>query len=241
MRTKLVFDLRARNANTHKVASPLPNMDGILRRVARAKFRSSMDGKDAYEQIRIIPKHVPRSMVTTPDGNMDNRVIQQGDCNGGATFQAVMNDIFGPYIGIFMDVYLDDIVIYSDTLEDHVKHVKLVMDILRKEQFYLNEKKLYFLASELRLLGQVVGSDGIHMDPEKVDSIRNWKVPTTKEALSGFLGAVGYLADNLPGIRGPMGILNAHTGGAVPFQWAFTEQRAFEEIKNITETWKDHP
>lgn len=107
----VVVDLRARNANTHKIASPLLSIDGILCRVARAPYRSIIDGKDAYKQIKIIPEHVPRSTVTTPDGNMDSQVIQIGDCNGGATYQAVMNNMFSSMIGVFMDVYLDDIVI----------------------------------------------------------------------------------------------------------------------------------
>ena len=94
--------------------------------------------KNAYEQIRIIPEHVPQMMVTTPDGNMVSNVIQQGDCNTPVTHQALMNHIFSSYIGQFMDIYLDDIVIYSDSLDEHVKHVKLVIDILKREKLYLS-------------------------------------------------------------------------------------------------------
>jgi len=126
-----------------------------------------IDGQDAYEQIRIIPEHVPRTAVTTPDGNMVSEVIQQGDCNAPATYQAVMNHIFGEYIGVFLDVYLDDIIIYSDTLEDHIKHVGLVLSILRKHKFYLSEKKIKFLCEKLKILGRIVSNEGIQMDPEK--------------------------------------------------------------------------
>ena len=92
-----------------------------------------MDGRDAYEQIRVEPSHVERTAVTTPDGNMVSQVIQLGDCNAPATYQALMNYIFSPYIGRFMDVYLDDIVIYSDTLKEHIEHVKTIIDILKRE------------------------------------------------------------------------------------------------------------
>ena len=160
-RMRTVFDLRARNANTIKRSSPLPDIDGILRRVARGKFRSILDGQDAYEQIRIIPEHVNRSAVTTPDGNMVSNVIQQGDCNAPATYQALMNHLFSAYIGRFLDVYLDDIIIYSDTLEDHVRHVKIVIDILQKEKLYLGEKKIHFLCKEMRVLGRLVDDNGI--------------------------------------------------------------------------------
>ena len=114
---RMVYDLRARNDNTHKMTLPLPDPEGILRRAARHRFRSMMDGKDGYEQIRIAPEHVHRTATTTPDGNMISHVIQQGDCNAPATYQALMNQLFSPYIGHFMDVYLDDIIIYSIQLQ----------------------------------------------------------------------------------------------------------------------------
>jgi hypothetical protein len=119
-----VGDFRARNLNTKKMASPLPAIDGILRRVASKRYWSLVDVKDAFKQIRIIPEHVPRMAVTMPDGTLVSLVVQQGDCNAPATCQALMNHIFVVYLGIWMDVYLDDIVVYSDMLDDHVKHVK---------------------------------------------------------------------------------------------------------------------
>lgn len=177
-RLRTVVDLREHNNNTRKLTSPLPDMEGILRRVARKKYRSLMDGQDAYEQIRVIPEHVSRTAMTTPDGNMVSHVLQQGDCNAPATYQAVMNYLFGEHIGIFMDVYLDDIIIYSDTLGEHIEHVWIVVRILEWEQLFLSEKKLKFLQPEMRILGRLVNDDGIRMDPDKVDKVLNWKAPT---------------------------------------------------------------
>lgn len=216
-RLRTVFDLRAHNANTVKRSSPLPDIDGILRRVARGKYRSILDGKDAYEQIRIVPEHVERTAVTTPDGNMVSNVIQQGDCNAPATYQALMNHIFLPYLGRFLDVYLDDIMIYSDTLEEHIRHVKLVIEILKKEKLYLGQDKLQFLLPELKVLGRIIDDNGIRMDPDKVDVLIRWKTPTNQDLLRGFLGAAGYLADDIDRIRIPMGILHQLTGDTVPF------------------------
>jgi hypothetical protein len=197
---RTVVDLRARNDNTFKQTSPLPDPEGILRRAAAHPFRSLMDGKDAYEQIRIDSDHVDRTAVTTPDGNMVSLVVQIGDCNAPATYQALMNHIFSGYIGRFMDIYLDDIVVYSDTLEDHIKSVKLIIDILAKEKLYLSKNKLHFLKSELKILGRIVSHGGIRMDPDKVDTVVNWKTPTNRDLLRGFLGSVGYLADDIPGV-----------------------------------------
>ena len=100
-----------------------------------------------------MPEHVERSVVTTPDGNMVSLVLQMGDCNAPATYQSLMNHIFSPYLGRFLDVYLDDIIIYSDTLQDHVQHCRLAMNVLKKEKLYLSKPKIRFLPDELTLLG----------------------------------------------------------------------------------------
>lgn len=168
---RTVFDLRERNKNTIKLSSPLPDIDGVLRRVAAKKYRSVLDLTAAYEQIRVIPEHVERTAMSTPDGNMVSLVLQMGDCNAPATYQSLMNHIFSPYIGRILDVYLDDVIIYSDSLEEHKNHCKLAMDILKKEKLYLSKKKLRFLPDELNLLGRIIDSDGIRMDPEKVDGV----------------------------------------------------------------------
>ena len=121
--------------------------------------------------------------MTTPDGNMVSQVVQQGDCNAPATYPSLMNHLFSAYIGRFMDTFLDDISVYSDSLEDHVKQVKLVIDILAKEKLYLSKDKLHFIVPELKLLGRIVDDNGIRMDSEKVDSVLNWKVPTNRDLL----------------------------------------------------------
>jgi hypothetical protein len=141
--------------------SPLPDMEGMLRRTTSKPFRTALDLKSAYEQIRIVPEHVARSMVTTPGGNMISQVIQIGDCNAPATYQALMNYLFSSYIGRFMDIYLDDIVVYSNTLEEHTAHVKSVLDILSREKLYLSRSKLRFIASELKILGRIINNEGI--------------------------------------------------------------------------------
>lgn len=236
---RTAVDLRARNKNTIKLSSPLPDIEGILRRAARARYRSIIDGQDAYEQIRIVPEHVERSTVTTPDGNMVSLVIQIGDCNAPATYQGLMNYLFSACIGRFMDVYLDDIVVYSNTLEDHVTHIKIIVDILKRERLYLSESKLHFLCKEMKVLGRIVDDDGIRMDPDKVDAVVNWKTPVNRDLLRGFLGSVGYLADDLASVRIPMGVLHGLTGDTVPFRWEFTHERAFLDIKRIAEEGRE--
>src|SRR6267378_3938264 len=115
-----------------------------------------------------------------------------------------MNHIFSDFIGVFMDVYLDDIVIYSGSAKEHVEHVKRVIDRLHDNKFFLSSHKLQFFKDELNIFGHVIDTDGICMDPAKVDTIVNWKTPTNKALALSFIGAVGYLADGCLGVRIPM-------------------------------------
>ena len=174
-----------------------------------------------------------RTIFTTPDGTMESLVMQQGDCNAGATYQTLMNHIFASYIGVFVYVYLDDIIIFSDSIKEHVDHIRIVFDILRKEKLYLGPSKMQFFAEELRILGHVVDDKGISMDPHKVDKVLNWKTPSNKDLLQSFIGAVGFLAPDCKGIRIPMGFLSGMTSESRPWRWDDTAQRSFEEVKEI--------
>jgi hypothetical protein len=167
-------------------------------------------------------------------------VMQQRDCNTSATFQMIMTNIFAPYIGVFLEVYLDDIFIFSDNLDDHIKHVQLVMGLLQKHKFFISEKKLNLLQKEMRILGRVVSNGGIRMDANKVDDLCKWKTPTNRDLLQGFLGSAGYLADNIDWVRIPMGILSELTGDMVPFRWEYTHQRVFEDVKAMAVSCKEH-
>ena len=139
-----------------------------------------------------------------------------------------------------MDVYLDDIVIYSDTIEDHMKYVRLVFDVLRCERFFLGADKMNFFASKLKILGHIIDNKGIAMDLHKVDSVVNWKIPTNKGLLSSFLGMVGFLALDCKGIRIPIGILAPMMSGSKPWKWTETHQCAFEQVKEIVHKFRDN-
>ncbi|CUA74881.1 Transposon Ty3-G Gag-Pol polyprotein [Rhizoctonia solani] len=193
---RTVLDKREQNDNTVKLASPLPLTKDVMLNVSRYPFKSVIDGKDAYEQIRVEEEDVPKTLFHTPMGTMVSLVMQQGDCNAGATYQSLMNHLFQAYLGVFMYVYLDDIVIFSNTVEEHVKHIRIVLSVLRHEKFYLSPKKMQFFAKELKLLGHIIDEKGIRMDYHKVDSIEKWKTPTTKEQVASYI-ALDY-KDNAP-------------------------------------------
>jgi hypothetical protein len=138
-----------------------------------------------------------------------------------------------------MDVYLDDIVIYSDTPEDHVKHVKLVIDRLHENKFFLSSHKLQFFKDELHILGHVIDAEGIRMDPAKVDTILNWKTPTNKALALSFIGSVGYLASGCMDVRIPMQPIQRVAAPTTIWRWTSTEARAFAAVKEIVHKWRN--
>src|SRR5579872_3604786 len=158
---------------------------------------------------------------------MVSLVMQQGDCNASATYQTLMNHIFASHIGVCIYVYLDDIIIFSDSIEEHIKHICTVFDILRKQCLYLGPNKMQFFASKLKILGHVINDQGISMDPHKVDKVINWKTPTNKDLLRSFIGAVRFLAPDCKGIRILMGNLSGLTADSRPWRWDDTAQRSF--------------
>ena len=115
-----------------------------------------------------------------------------GFCNAPATFMRAMNDVFRPFIDVFIIVYLDDILIFSHTWEEHVKHVKQVLDVLVREKLYLNMSKCEFGKASLIYLGYIVGGGELKLDPSKVEVIVNWPKPNNVTYVGSFLGATKY-------------------------------------------------
>jgi hypothetical protein len=232
MQLRTVLDKHEQNANTRKLASALPNIEEIFTTVCRFKYRTLLDGKDVYEQIRVVQEDVPMTLFHTPMGTMVSLVMQQGDCNTSATYQTLMNHNFAAFISIFMFVYLDDLIIFSNSIEEHVKHIRLVFEVLRKERLFLSAKKMQFQASEVAILGHLIDEKGIKMDPNKVDSVSKWKTPVNKKQLASYLGARGYHAPNCKGIRIPMALLSKRASGTEPFRWGGTEDCTFRQTQD---------
>jgi hypothetical protein len=124
-----------------KDVTPLPDQDLICLDVARVKIHSKIDLSDMYEQIHIQPSDVHKTSFMMVYGTFVSNVMQQGDCNAPSMFQRAMNHIFQDFIGIFLHVYLDDLFVYSKTVDEHQHHLKLVFDRIRQHQCYLHEDK----------------------------------------------------------------------------------------------------
>ncbi|SJL18179.1 uncharacterized protein ARMOST_21756 [Armillaria ostoyae] len=166
---RTTVDCRKRNENTERDVTPFPDQDTIRLDVARAKLRSKIDLSNAYEQVRIVPSDVWKTAIATIFGTFKSNVMQQGDCNAPSTFQRLMTSIFQDYIGVFMHVYLDDLFIYSDSVEDHERHLKLVFDKLRENKLFMKAEKVQLYAEKMDCLGHLVDDKGLHADSDKLE------------------------------------------------------------------------
>jgi hypothetical protein len=232
---RTVIDSCLRNDNTVADVMPMPDQETIRSDLARAQFCSKIDLLDAYEQIQIRPEHEGHTVFATIYGNMISRAMQQGDTNCPATFQWLMNTSLADMIAVFVHCYQDDIFIYSDTLEEHMKHLEMVFQRLRKLKLYLSDnlKKLDILSLNMECLGFFIDNDGIHMDPIKMEKIRDWRTPRSYQDVLRFNGVMQYLAQFLPRAVDFTAPLTGMCSNNRDFIWTDLQDKCFNGIKNL--------
>jgi len=165
---RTAIDARKQNDNTVKDVTPFPDQDQIRLDVARVKIWSKIDFSDAYEQIRTVPKDVYKSAFATIYGTYVSHTMQIRDCNAPATFQRMMTMIFRDFIGIFLHAYLDDLFVYSNSVDEHEKHLALVFEKIYKFQFYLKEEKCELYTEQVDCLSHMIDHQGLHADADKM-------------------------------------------------------------------------
>jgi len=177
-----------------KDVTPLPDQDAICLDIARAKIHSKIDLSDAYEQIHIIPEDVHKTVFAMIYGTFVSNAMQQGDCNVPSTFQCTINSIFHEYIGIFLHAYLDDLFVYSNSVQEHQKHLGMVFRKLREHELYLREEKCELFTAKVNCLGHMIDEKGLHVDTNKMAKIRDWNRLHNFKDVQRFLGLIQYLA-----------------------------------------------
>ena len=228
---RMCIDYRALNKQTVKNRYPLPRIDDMFDQLQGATVFSSIDLQSAYHQVRLKPEDVPKMAFTTPMGLYESLVLTFGLTNAPGTFQSVMNVVLKDVIGKFVLVYLDDLVIYSKTAEEHVEHVRIVLDLLRKHQLYAKLPKCKFMQPELKFLGHIVGARGLQVDPKKVAIVQDWPVPTCVALLRSFLGLANYFRKFIPGWAALVAPLQYLTKKDKSFVWSAECYEAFKGVK----------
>src|SRR6195952_4049887 len=185
-----LVDLTARNEITIKDDETIPNQRMILNSLGRPRYRSKIDLRDAYFQTRVEPKDVDKNGFKSPFGCFISKVMLQGDMKAPGTFIRIMSDLFPDYLGQFLWVYIHDILIYSDTEEDYMKHTSMVCDKLKGAPFYASRKKSAFFAKSMDVVGHIINEEGLKASPEKIARIQAWTTPRNMKQIQQFLGVV---------------------------------------------------
>ena len=184
---RMCIDYRALNAITIKNRWPLPRIDDLFDQLSGSKVFTSVDLLSGYHQVPLHSDDVEKSAFTCHLGHFEWLVLSFGLSNCPSTFTRVLHQVFKPYLGKFVMIFIDDIIVYSKTPEEHMKHLRLVLALLRKERLYGKLKKCDFGKRSLKFLGMLVTDEGIAVHPDTVKTIADWSVPTNVKDLRRFL------------------------------------------------------
>lgn len=228
---RMCVDYRALNKITIKNRYPLPGIDDLLDRLQGAKVFTSLDLAQGYHQIRITEEDAPKTAFRTPLGHFEYRVLPFGLTNAPATFQSVMNSILGHLHDICL-VYMDDILIFSRNEDEHITHVRKVLEVLREHKFYAKAKKCTFMQKQLLYLGHLIDANGVCPDPAKVAAVTQWAPPQDLHQLRSFLGFTNYFRKFIQGYSKIVSPLTHMTRKGVKYDWSPQCQEAFDTIKD---------
>ena len=230
---RMVIDYRQLNRITVKDNYPMPLPEVLFQRTQGARVFSTIDLKNGFYQIRLASA-ADRAMTAfaTEDGLYEFVVLPMGLCNAPATFMRLMHHVFADEIAEgFVLVYLDDILIFSKTLEEHERHVQRVFDKLRTARLYAKAIKCNLFQAEVNFLGHRLGRDTIGTAADKVAAVAKWPQPTDATTVRQFCGLANYYRSFIPHCSDIMQPLTALTGTGVPWTWGPAHDAAFRALK----------
>jgi len=189
---RLCIDYQELNRVTVKNKYPLPKIDDLFDQLAGAAVFSKVDLKSGYHQLRIKKEDVPKTAFRTRYGHYEFLVLPFGLTNAPAYFMDLMNRVFHPYLDKFVVVFIDDILVYSKSKEEHAEHLRIVLSTLTRHKLYAKFKKCDFWMEKVHFLGHVVTKEGISVDPAKIAAVVDWPRSTNVTEVGSFLVMAGY-------------------------------------------------
>ena len=229
---RMCVDCRAVNNITVKYRHPIPRLDDMLDELHGSCVFSKIDLKSGYHQIRMKEGDEWKTAFKTKYGLYEWLVMPFGLTNAPSTFMRLMNHVLRAFIGKFVVVYFDDILIYSKNLEDHLKHLKLVLDVLRKEELFANLKKCTFCTDKLVFLGFVVSAQGIQVDEEKIRAIQEWPSPSSVSNVRSFHGLASFYRRFVKDFSSIAAPITEVIKKNVVFKWGEEQEKAFLLLKD---------
>lgn len=189
---RLVIDYRKLNEKTVDDRYPIPNITDILDKLGRCMYFSTLDLASGFHQIEVDKKDVEKTAFSVENGHYEFLRMPFGLKNAPSTFQRVMDNVLREHIGVRCLVYMDDIIVFSTSLKEHLDNLRKIFETLRKYNMKIQLDKSEFLHKEVAFLGHIVTRDGVKPNPDKLEIIRKWPLPTNEKELRGFLGILGY-------------------------------------------------
>ncbi|GJQ89821.1 putative reverse transcriptase domain-containing protein [Tanacetum coccineum] len=228
---RMCIDYRELNKLTVKNRYPLPRIDDLFDQLQGSSVYSKINLRSGYHQLRVREEDIPKTAFRTRYGHYEFQVMPFGLTNAPAVFMDLMNRVCKPYLDKFVIVFIDDILIYSKNKQEHEEHLKLILELLKKEELYAKFSKCEFWIPKVQFLGHVIDSEGIHVDPAKIESIKDWTSPKSPTEIRQFLGLVGYYRRFIEGFSKIAKPMTKLTQKKVKFVWGDKQEAAFQLLK----------
>ncbi|GKC33166.1 putative reverse transcriptase domain-containing protein [Tanacetum coccineum] len=165
---------------------PLSRINDLFNQLQGSRVYSKIDLRSGYHQLRVREEDIPKTAFKTCYSHYEFQVMPFGLANAPTVFMDLMNQVCKPYLDKFMIVCIDDILIYSKNKKEYEEHLKLILRLLKKEELYAKFSKCKFWLLKVQFLGHVIDSEGIHVDPAKIESIKDWESPKTSTQIVNF-------------------------------------------------------
>ncbi|GMI64737.1 hypothetical protein HRI_000143000 [Hibiscus trionum] len=228
---RMCIDYRKLNQSTVKNKYPLPRIDDLFEQLKGASVFSKIDLRSGYYQLKVKECDVPKTAFRTRYGHYEFLVMPFGLTNAPITFMDMMNRVFRDYLDRFVVDFIDDILVYLRSEEEHDEHLRLVLQRLMSKQLYAKLSKYEFGIREVVFLGHVVSAEGIRVDPTKIEAIVDWKQPKSVTEIRSFLGLAGYYRRFVDGFSRVAALLTKFLQKGVKFEWSDARQKAFGKLK----------
>jgi hypothetical protein len=228
---RMCVDYRSLNEVTIKNKYPLPRIEDLFIQMKRASVFSKIDLRSGYHQLKIRESDIPKTAFRTRYGLYEYTMMSFRLTNAPAYFMYLMNKVFMEYLDKFVVVFIDDILVFSKTEEEHENHLRLVLEKLQSNKLYAKFSKCEFWLTKVAFLGNVISAGGVSVDLGKVKDVLNWMPPTTASEIQSFLGLAGYyrrFIKDFSKIVKPMTKLLEKNKA---FEWTAKCQASFEELR----------
>ncbi|GJS05268.1 putative reverse transcriptase domain-containing protein [Tanacetum coccineum] len=229
---QMCIDYRELNKLTVKNRYPLLRIDDLFDQLQGSSVYSKIDLRSGYHQLRVREEDISKMTFRTRYGHYEFQVMPFGLTNAPAVFMDLMNRVCKPYLDKFVIVFIDDILIYSKNKKEHEEHLKAILELLKKEELYAKFSKCEFWIPKVQFLGHVIDSQGIHVDPAKIESIKDWASPKTPTEIRQFLGLAGYYRRFIEGFSKIAKPMTKLTQKKVAFEWGDKQEAAFQTLKH---------